>query len=193
MSGIWLLGVAVTISLFLIVNFFSKTNYESREVKVYKYLIILNLLFSTNALITYIVAKTIGTVEIIGFMQKIHLALLLLISSLFFVYMIVINNMNKKYDNLLINISKVVCLSLMCLIFITPVNVINKGEILDVGGYSYYVAITGVVIYFILVILLNIRYFIINKNVKKTSTFYRINYIIFNWIYIKNIFSGSYY
>ena len=96
MSGIWLLGVAVTISIFLIVNFFSKTNYESREVRVYKYLIILNLLFSTNALITYIVAKTIGTVEIIGFMQKIHLALLLLISSLFFVYMIVINNMNCK-------------------------------------------------------------------------------------------------
>lgn len=171
MSGIWLLGVAVTISLFLIVNFFSKTNYESREVRVYKYLIILNLLFSTNALVTYIIAKTIGTVEIIGFMQKIHLELLLLISSLFFVYMIVINNMNKKYDNLLINISKVVCLSLMCLIFIIPVKVINKKEILDVGGYSYYVAITGVVIYFILVILLNIRYFIINKNVKKQVPF----------------------
>lgn len=43
-------------------------------------------------------------------------------------------------------------------VIISPVEVINYDEILDVGGISYYFSISSVVIYFIIMIVLCIKY-----------------------------------
>ena len=46
MSGIWLSGAALTIGLFLIGIFFTKKNVKTEEVEIYKWMIILNVIFS---------------------------------------------------------------------------------------------------------------------------------------------------
>ena len=51
MSGVWLPGTALTISLFLFIIFFSKKNINNHEVTLYKWMITSNLIFSLNALV----------------------------------------------------------------------------------------------------------------------------------------------
>ena len=46
MSGIWLPGGAVILSIFLVVIFFIKGSVKNKETKIYSTLIILNLLYS---------------------------------------------------------------------------------------------------------------------------------------------------
>lgn len=167
MSGIWLPGVAVTISLFLLIFFFCKKNYQNQEVNIYQHIIILNFFFSINALAVYIVSKTIGKEIIIGFMQKIHLSLLLLIGFYLFFYILVINNLKKNHNDFIVKIAKMFTSILIAAILICPVKVINYDEILDVGGTSYIICMIGIIIYFILIIILNIRYFF--KENKKMS------------------------
>lgn len=159
MSGIWLPGVAVTISLFLLIFFFCKKNYQNQEVNIYQHIIILNFFFSINALAVYIVSKTIEKEIIIGFMQKIHLSLLLLIGFYLFFYILVINNLKKNHNDFIVKIAKMFTSILIAAILICPVKVINYDEILDVGGTSYIICMIGIIIYFILIIILNIRYF----------------------------------
>lgn len=167
MSGIWLPGVAVTISLFLLIFFFCKKNYQNQEVNIYQHIIILNFFFSINALAVYIVSKTIEKEIIIGFMQKIHLSLLLLIGFYLFFYILVINNLKKNHNDFIVKIAKMFTSILIAAILICPVKVINYDEILDVGGTSYIICMIGIIIYFILIIILNIRYFF--KENKKMS------------------------
>lgn len=172
MSGVWLPGTAVTISLFLIIIFFSKKNIKSKEVESYKWMVILSCIFSVNALIAYIISKTIGTLILVASLQRIHLILLLLIAYCFCMYNLIINNLPEKKYLFIRKITTVFNWLLIILILITPIKTINYGEILDVGGLSYEVTMLGIIVYFILIIILNVRYFIINKgNIKKNIPF----------------------
>ena len=61
---------------------------------------------------------------------------------------------------------------LVILIFITPINTIIDGEILDVGGIAYKILMMGLIVYFIGLIVLNIYYFIHQKaGIKKIIPF----------------------
>lgn len=171
MNGIWLPASAVTLSLFLVIIFFSKKSVVTEEVKIYKYMILLNFLFSMNALFAYVFAKTIGIESVIGFFQKVHLSFLLQLSYLFFVYIVLLNKFKGKTRNIIFYTTAFYSIISTILIFLVPVVVINYGEILDVGGMAYYVSIIGTALYFLLVIILNIRYFIIDRNIKKIIPF----------------------
>lgn len=170
MSGIWLPASALTISLFLFIIFFTKKNISNKEVKIYRELLFVGFFFSLNALLVYVVAKTSGNNNIVGFMQRIHLSLLNIIGYLFVAYNIEINDFkNKKSLN---RINAIVLAILVLLIMVVPIEVINYDEILDVGGYAYYVSISGIIISFILLILLIIKYLFVNKkNIKKGIPF----------------------
>lgn len=170
MSGIWLPASALTISLFLFIIFFTKKNISNKEVKIYKELLFVGFFFSLNALLVYVVAKTSGNNIIVGFMQRIHLSLLNIIGYLFVAYNIEINDFkNKKNIN---KINAIVLAILVLLIMVVPIEVINYDEILDVGGYAYYVSISGIIVSFILLILLIIKYLFVNKkNIKKGIPF----------------------
>ena len=173
MSGIWLPVSALTISLFLIIIFFTKKNINNVEVNIYRNLLILNLFFSINAMAVYCVAKTIGTELLVAFMQKIHLSLLNIIGHIFLTYNIEINQFNPKIKKGITTITNLFVIVIVILIFISPIKVINYDEILDVGGISYYISITGIIIAFIYLIILNIRYLLRNKdNIKKSIPFF---------------------
>lgn len=173
MSGIWLPVSALTISLFLIIIFFTKKNINNIEVNIYRNLLILNLFFSINAMAVYCVAKTIGTELLVAFMQKIHLSLLNIIGHIFLTYNIEINQFNPKIKKGITTITNLFVIVIVILIFISPIEVINYDEILDVGGISYYISITGIIIAFIFLIILNIRYLLRNKdNIKKSIPFF---------------------
>lgn len=169
MSGVWLPASSIIISLFLVVIFFLKENVHNEEVKVYKKLIIYNFLFSLNATIVYIFSKIVGNVFIIGLMQKIHLSLLVVIGYYLCLYLSKINGYNKKNSKCIIE--RILLLIVFIGVFgtvISPVEVINYDEILDVGGISYYFSISSVIIYFIFMIVLSIKYHLqVERNIDK--------------------------
>ncbi len=172
MSGMWLPGTAVTLSILIVVLLFLKRNSQNQEVKIYKEMVVVNLFFSINAFLAYIIAKTIGVEEIIGVIQKIHLSLLVLICYLLFNYILTINNFGINIKNRIDRISKVYILLAIFSILVVPVKVINYGDVLDVGGMAYDIAIINVIVFFILVLILNIRYFLKNKhNIAKNIPF----------------------
>lgn len=172
MSGIWLPASALTISLFLIIIFFTKKNVSNKEVKIYERLLITNFIFSLNALLVYVVAKTLQNNDIVGFMQRIHLSFLDIIGLLFLTYNIEINNFSDKFKNITNIILKLIITIIVILIFIVPIEVINYGEILDVGGIAYYISISTIAVFIVALTILAIKYFISNKkNLKKCIPF----------------------
>ena len=168
MSGIWLPICAITISLFLLIIFFTKKNFNNKEVKLYMLMIIINFLFSINAVIYYVLSQKVGVDVVTGFFQKFHLSYLFLLSALLFLYNFIINNFDEKTNEKLKRGVIVYTLISITLIFLTPIKLISYGVALDVGGMAYYISITGIILFFILIFFLNIRYFVLNKhNIRK--------------------------
>ena len=172
MSGIWLPLAAVTISIFLISAFFTKDNVKTREVELYKWTLIMNVIFCINATIAYIFAEKTNLIWMVSLLQRFHLSLLLTIGCCLVIYNLIINKFaEEKYEKAkktLIIINTI----LVILIFITPINTIIDGEILDVGGIAYKILMMGLIVYFIGLIVLNIYYFIHQKaGIKKIIPF----------------------
>ena len=172
MSGIWLPLAAVTISIFLIIAFFTKDNVKTREVELYKWTLIMNVIFCINATIAYIFAGKTNLIWMVSLLQRFHLSLLLTIGCCLVIYNLIINKFaEEKYEKAkktLIIINTI----LVILIFITPINTIIDGEILDVGGIAYKILMMGLIVYFIGLIVLNIYYFIHQKaGIKKIIPF----------------------
>lgn len=180
MSGMWLPVSALIISLFLIIIFFAKKNINNKEVKIYSRLLIINLFFSLNALLVYVYAKLIGEVSIIGIMQRIHLSLLSMVGFYLFYYNVVVSSFTEKNKNRIIKINKVILFLVVLSIFIVPIKVINYEEILDVGGMAYEIAITYIILYFIFILMFNIKYFLDNKQKAKIIPFI-ILLVLFVW------------
>lgn len=76
MSGIWLPGGAVILSIFLVVIFFIKGSVKNKETKIYSTLIILNLLYSILGAGIYIYAMSIGNLYITGVIQSFYLVVM---------------------------------------------------------------------------------------------------------------------
>ena len=172
MSGIWLPLAAVTISIFLIIAFFTKDNVKTREVELYKWTLIMNVICCINATIAYIFAEKTNLIWMVSLLQRFHLSLLLTIGCCLVIYNLIINKFaEEKYEKAkktLIIINTI----LVILIFITPINTIIDGEILDVGGIAYKILMMGLIVYFIGLIVLNIYYFIHQKaGIKKIIPF----------------------
>lgn len=172
MSGIWLPMAAVTISVFLVIIFFVKQNVKTKEVRLYKYTLLLNLLFCLNAALAYIIAETTNTIWIVSILQRFHFMYLITIACCLIIYNFIINKFNeqqyKKAKKTVIIFTSI----LTFLIFITPLKTIVNGEILDVDGISYYIMMFGIIFYFIMLIILNVVYFIKQKNgIKKSLPF----------------------
>ncbi len=172
MSGIWLPVSALIISLFLVIMFSLKKHENNKEVITYQKLLLVSLFFSLNAVLVYIVAKTINSNDVVRFMQKIHLSLLNFVAFFLLQYTIQINNLDEKKQRIIdiINIAYIVIT--IILIFVLHLEVINYEEVLDLTGPAYYVSIVGVILYFILMIISTIKYYIASeKNIKKIIPF----------------------
>ena len=172
MSGIWLPLAAVTISVFLVIIFFTKKSIKTKEVQLYKYTLVINAIFSINAALAYVIAELTNQVWLVSLLQRIHFGLLLTIGCCLVIYNIIINQLEEeKYEKikkLLIIINTI----LVILVFISPITTIIDGEILDVKGLSYNIMMTGLIGYFLALIGLTIHYVIKQKaSIKKSLPF----------------------
>ena len=166
MSGVWLPGSASVIALFLLCIFYIKERIDNIEVKIYGKLLIFNFLFNINCVIGYIVSMSGADIRITGLIQKLHISLLVTIAYLLLNYLCHIStfkyNHTKDIFRLIIKI--VNGLAIIGAI-ILPVETIISGEMIDIGGLSYYSAISAVVFDFLCVIVLAVKYYI-NNNYK---------------------------
>lgn len=96
MSGIWLPGGAVILSIFLVVIFFIKGSVKNKETKIYSTLIILNLLYSILGAGIYIYAMSIGNLYITGVIQSFYLVVMDLMLYFMLRYVIELNNFSLK-------------------------------------------------------------------------------------------------
>ena len=168
MSGVWLPSSALVISLFLIIIFKLKKNNETKEVKIYSYMLFLNLIFSLFGVFGYIYSQIFGKNTILSIIQKGHISTLYLLSQSFFVYAMSINNFSGSKNSIrkLLNIISII---IVITIFFVPVETILEGEILDIGGPSYIIALIAVIINLIASIAFNIIYIKKSKKGLKKS------------------------
>ena len=66
------------LATFLIVLFFCKRRIENIETEIYKKLLIINLIDTVLAIVTYILAKTLETNIVIQLLQKVYMSLMIL-------------------------------------------------------------------------------------------------------------------
>ena len=160
MSGIWLPGGAVILSIFLVVIFFVKGSVKNKETKIYSTLIILNLLYSILGAGIYIYAMSIGNLYITGVIQSFYLVVMDLMLYFMLRYVIELNNFSLKLNSLAKLVFSIFTIITILFILALPMDTIIKGESVDLNGPAYYAAMVEVVLYMILIILFCLSYFI---------------------------------
>ena len=152
------------LSLLLIFIYFSKKRVNNFEIKIYSKMIIVNFLYSIMAIIIYAYAKLVGDNFIISLFQKIYMSLMLILIVFLVIYnfriLSVKKNISKIIDYFIISTLVV----FIALIFITPLNVINHGNIIDGDGLSYNILIIAAAFYLIIISITSIIIFIKNNN-----------------------------
>ena len=66
MSGIWLPGGALVLSIYLVVLFFLRGSVKNYETIIYKKLILINLFYSSFGVIIYLFAMLVGHLYLTG-------------------------------------------------------------------------------------------------------------------------------
>ena len=160
MSGIWLPGGAVILSIFLVVIFFVKGSVKNKETKIYSILIILNLLYSILGAGIYIYAMSIGNLYITGVIQSFYLVVMDLMLYFMLRYVIELNNFSLKLKSLAKLVFSIFTIITILFILALPMDTIINGESVDLNGPAYYAAMVEVVLYMILIILFCLSYFI---------------------------------
>lgn len=152
------------LAVLLLFIYFSKKRLNTKETKIYSKMLIINFLYALTAIITFLYAKIHGNDMVIAIMQKIYMGLMLLLIINILIYNISIVNIKNNIKNILKMLIKCFSVILFIFVFITPLNVINKGNILDGNGLSYDIVLFATVIYFVLIIISAIVIFIKNKS-----------------------------
>lgn len=160
MSGIWLPGGAVILSIFLVVIFFIKGSVKNKETKIYSTLIILNLLYSILGAGIYIYAMSIGNLYITGVIQSFYLVVMDLMLYFMLRYVIELNNFSLKLKSLAKLVFSIFTIITILFILALPMDTIIKGESVDLNGPAYYAAMVEVILYMILIIFFCLSYFI---------------------------------
>lgn len=173
MSGIWLPGSALIISVFLTFLFFLKNNSQNEETKIYKYLVIFNLLYSFLGVLGYVVAINFGSIYITGVIQSFYLVVMNIIILLILLYAMTISNLDSKIENIFKKIFTIFTIIIIVFILILPIDTIITENTLDVNGPAYYAAMVGIITYVPLILAFYIRY-IFSKgfNYKKCIPFF---------------------
>ncbi len=152
------------LAILLLFIYFGKKRLNTKETKVYSRMLIINFLYALMAIITFLYAKTYGNNMVIAIMQKIYMSLMLLLIINILIYNISIVNIKNNLKKVFAILIKCFSVILFIFVFITRLNVINKGNILDGNGLSYDIVLFATVIYFILIITSAIVMFIKNKS-----------------------------
>lgn len=189
MSGIWLPGGAVILSIYLVLIFFVKGSIENKETKIYSILIILNLLFSILGVAIYVYAMKVGNLYITGVIQSFYLIIMTLMLFYMLRYTVELNSFNNKIKLIMKNTFGIITLITVFSILILPMNTIIENETVDLNGPAYYAAMVEVVLYVTLIIFFCLRYSLKQKSgIKKI-----IPYIMLLLMFIFGMILRKYY
>ena len=173
MNTIMLPSASLLISVLLMIMYYGKPRIVNNETKVYSKLLIANFIFAVLCILTYVIAKTINSPEIVGLLQKFYMISMMTVIVLMIVYILNI----AKYGEKVTKISSILLyLSLAefsIASFITPLNVINIDEYLDGNGLAYDIVVIGTVVYLIVLIFSSIILLIRErKKIQKVIPFF---------------------
>ena len=164
MNNIIIITISFILTIILLVVYFSKENIKNHETRIYKALLLINLLFNITATITFILANNISDTLVIGIFQKFYMAEMLWMIVLMYVYNACIVDFDERIKEKVIKVSLIVVTLISICILMSPIEVIIKGELIDNKGLAYTIMLTSTIVYFILTVIYSIRLFLRNKD-----------------------------
>ena len=128
MNTILLPLAAIFISMLLMIVFFTKKNMPNKETKIYSKMLGVNFLYSILAVITFIVAKVFNNNFFVGYLQRIYMILMLLLILYIIIYNVAIIELKESKEKKINLFLYLIFIISSILIFVTPLNVINHGD-----------------------------------------------------------------
>jgi len=180
---------AFLISILLMIIYFGKKNTDNKETRIYSKMLIVNFIYCFLAILTFVYAKTIGNEIIISLLQKVYMISMIALTILIILYNIAISECNEKIERLANRVVMISFVIFSFLILVTPLNVINYGDVIDGNGLSYDITLFATVIYLIFIIISSVYIFIKNKKLFSKD----IPFIILIVLYIIGLFVRNYF
>ena len=163
---------SLLLAILITIIFFGKERINNEETKIYSRLLILNLIDAILAIVTFVFAKTINIKIGIAFLQKIYMSLMILMTVYINQYNISIMKIKNETKKILNKLLKISFFIIFAIILMSPLNVINNGDILDGYGLSHDITLCAIIIYLILMMFSSAFIFKTNKeNFKKDIPF----------------------
>ena len=179
MSGIWLPGGALVLSIYLVVLFFLRGSVKNYETIIYKKLILINLFYSSFGVIIYLFAMLVGHLYLTGVLQSFYLIMMDLMILFLLKYVIELNKFNKKISKIMNMLFNIITTIVVLFILALPMDTIIEGETVDLNGPAYYAAMVEVILYIFLLIVFCISLYVRNKDSRSKLLPFVILFVFF--------------
>ena len=179
MSGVWLPSGALVLAIYLVVMFFTKGSVENYETKIYKKLILINLVHSSLGVIIYLFAMLVGHLYLTGVLQSFYLIMMDLMLLFLLKYVIALNKFDKQISKPMNITFNIITTIVILFILALPMDTIISGETVDLNGPAYYAALVEVILYMILTIVFCILFFIRKKGERSKLLPFAILFVFF--------------
>lgn len=134
MSSLYFPLASLLISVLLNIIFFNKERQKNFDTKVYSKMLIINVIETTTAIVIILIAKLLGTIDLLYFLDRIDFILITLwCSSLFiYVYNVSVDKVDKKTINFIFKLDILFSL----LLLVAHFKILNVGESIDTLGLA---------------------------------------------------------
>ena len=150
MSNGYLTGCALVISILITTMFYIKKSVKNIETKIFKKMLLCNILESLTTTLIVIVALTINSDVVLKILNRIDVILIITWCSLMFYYIYNIFKRKNKQGKIFICVFNVV-ISILALVL--NVKIINSNGIMNSTGPLTYLGFCGAVFYILLMII----------------------------------------
>ncbi len=147
----YLTSVALTIGLLITFMFFLKNKVSNIETKIFKKMLIINILEALTTTLIVIIATTINSTFVLKILNRIDVILIIMWCSSMFYYIYAITS--KKINNYIKKSSQLFNACLIILSLILNVEIIVDNGILNSTGALTYLGLFGAIAYITLMIL----------------------------------------
>ena len=179
MSGIWLPGGALVLSIYLVVLFFLRGSVKNYETIIYKKLILINLFYSSFGVIIYLFAMLVGHLYLTGVLQSFYLIMMDLMILFLLKYIIELNKFDKKVNKIMNMLFNIITTIVVLFILALPMDTIIVGETVDLNGPAYYAAMVEVILYMFLLIVFCISLYVRSKDSRSKLLPFVILFVFF--------------
>ena len=179
MSGVWLPGGALVLSIYLVVLFFLRGSVKNYETNIYKKLILINFFYSSFGVIIYLFAMLVGHLYLTGVLQSFYLIMMDLMILFLLKYVIELNKFDEKVSKIMNIVFNIITTIVVLFILALPMDTIIVGETVDLNGPAYYAAMVEVILYMLLLIIFCISLYIRSKDSRKKLLPFVILFVFF--------------